>query len=51
MKRPLVMQDRAHPFAEDVVVGYSGVLDPHLSVLAKVSSLVHLLVLGAATCW
>ena len=39
-KGPLVVQDREHPFAEDLISDEAGVIDPQLPVLTKVSCLV-----------
>ena len=41
VKGPLVAPVREHPFAEDLIVGETEVLDPNLSVLVKLSSLVQ----------
>ena len=42
-KGPLVVRDREHPFAEDLIIDEAGVVDPQLSVLTKVSCLVDAL--------
>ena len=42
-KGPLVVRDREHPFAEDLVTDEAGVVDPQLPVLTKVSCLVDAL--------
>ena len=47
-KGPLVLRDRGHPFAEDLITDESGVLDPHLPVLTKVSCLVDALKMGGS---
>ena len=39
-KGPLVVRDREHPFAEDLITDEAGVVDPHLPILTKVSCLV-----------
>ena len=39
-KGSLVVRDREHPFAEDLITDEAGVVDPQLSVLTKVSCLV-----------
>ena len=39
-KVPLVVRDREHPFAEDLITDEAGVVDPRLPVLTKVSCLV-----------
>ena len=46
MRAPLVVRDREYPFAEDVIVGETGAVDPNLGVMAKVSSLIEVLRLG-----
>ena len=43
LRGPLVIRDREHPFAEDLIVDDSGAPDAKLPVLAKVSSLVEVL--------
>ena len=43
---PLVVRDREHPFAEDLITDESGVVDPQLLVLTKVSCLVDALKMG-----
>ena len=40
---PLVVRDREHPFAEDLITDEDGVVDPHLPILTKVSCLVDAL--------
>ena len=47
-KGPLVVRDREHPFAEDLITDEAGVVDPQLPVLAKVSCLVDALKLGGS---
>ena len=47
-KGPLVVRDREHPFAEDLISGEAGVLDPQLTVLTKVSCLVDGLKMGGS---
>ena len=42
-KGPLVVRDREHPFAEDLISDEAGVIDPQLPVLSKVSCLVDAL--------
>ena len=39
-KGPLVVRDREHPFAEDLISDEAGVIDPQLPVLTKASCLV-----------
>ena len=39
-KGPLVVRDREHPFAEDLISDEAGVIEPQLPVLTKVSCLV-----------
>ena len=43
---PLVVRDREHPFAEDLITDEAGVVDPQLAVLTKVSCLMDALKLG-----
>ena len=38
-KGPLVVRDREHPFAEDLITDEAGVIDPQLPVLAKLDGL------------
>ena len=47
-KVPLVMGDREHPFAEDLITDEAGVVDPQLPVLKKVSCLVDALKMGGS---
>ena len=47
-KCPLVVCDREHPFAEDLIIEEAGVVDPQLRVLKKVSCLVDALKLGGS---
>ena len=42
----LVVRDREHLFAEDLIIDETGVVDPQGPVLAKVSCLVHALKMG-----
>ena len=42
-KGPLVVRDREHPFAEDLITDEAGVVDAQLPVLTKVSCLVDAL--------
>ena len=42
-KGPLVVRDREHPFAEDLISDEAGVIDPQLPVLTKVSCLIDAL--------
>ena len=42
-KVPLVLRDREHPFAEDLIIDEAAVVDPQLPVLTKVSCLVDAL--------
>ena len=46
MRAPLVVRDREYPLSEDVIVDETGAVDPHLGVMAKVSSLNAVLRLG-----
>ena len=45
-KGPLVVRDREHPFAEDLITDEASVVDHQLPVLTKVSCLVDALKLG-----
>ena len=47
-KGPLVVRDREHPFAEDLIIDEAGVVDPQLPVLTKVSCLVDALKMGGS---
>ena len=47
-KGPLVVRDREHPFAEDLISDEAGVIDPQLPVLTKVSCLVDGLKMGGS---
>ena len=47
-KGPLVVRDRGHPFAEDLIADEAGVVDPQLPVLTKVSCLVDALKMGGS---
>ena len=47
-KSPLVVRDRQHPFAEDLITNKAGVVDPQLPVLAKVSCVVDGLKMGGS---
>ena len=47
-KGPLVVRDREHPFAEDLITDEAGVIDPQLPVLAKVSCLVDEMKMGSS---
>ena len=47
-KGPLVVRDREHPFAEDLISDEAGVIDPQLTVLTKVSCLVDGLKMGGS---
>ena len=47
-KGPLVVRDREHPFAEDLITDEGGVIDPQLPVLAKVSCLVDAMKMGGS---
>ena len=42
-KGPLVVRDREHPFAEDLITYEAGVVDPQLPTLTKLSCLVYAL--------
>ena len=48
MRAPLVVRDREYPFSEDVIVDETGVVDPNLGVMEKVSSLIEVLRLGGS---
>ena len=48
LKGPLVVRDREHPFAEDLISDEAGVIDPQLPVLTKVSCLVDGLKMGGS---
>ena len=45
---PLVVRDREHPFAEDLITEEAGVVNPQLPVLTKVSCLVDALKMGGS---
>ena len=47
-KGPLVVRDREHPFAKDLISDEAGVIDPQLPVLTKVSCLVDGLKMGGS---
>ena len=47
-KGPLVVRDREHPFAEDLISDEAGVIDPQLPVLTKMSCLVDGLKMGGS---
>ena len=47
-KGPLIVRDREHPFAEDLISDEAGVIDPQLPVLTKVSCLVDALKMGGS---
>ena len=47
-KGPLVVRDREHPFAEDLISDEAGVVDPQLPVVTKVSCLVDALKMGGS---
>ena len=47
-KSPLVVRDREHLFAEDLISDEAGVIDPQLPVLTKVSCLVDGLKMGGS---
>ena len=47
-KGPLVVRDREHPFAEDLISDDAGVVDPQLPVLTKLSCLVEALKMGGS---
>ena len=47
-KGPLVVRDREHPIAEDLITDEAGFVDPQLPVLTKVSCLVHVLRMGGS---
>ena len=47
-KGPLVVRDREHPFAEDLISDEAVVIDPQLPVLTKVSCLVDGLKMGGS---
>ena len=47
-KEPLVVRDREHPFAEDLISDEAGVIDPELPVLTKVSCLVDASKMGGS---
>ena len=42
-KGPLVVRNREHPFAENLITDEAGVVDPHSPVLTKVSCLMDML--------
>ena len=47
-KGPLVVRDREHPFAEELITDEAGVIHPQLPVLAKVSCLVDAMKMGGS---
>ena len=47
-KGSLVVRDREHPFAEDLITDEAGVIDPQLPVLAMVSCLVDAMKMGGS---
>ena len=47
-KFPLVVRDREHPFAEDLILDEACVVDPQLPVLTNVSCLVDVLKMGGS---
>ena len=47
-KGPLLVRDRQHPFAEDLITDEAGVADSQLPVLTKVSCLVAALKMGGS---
>ena len=47
-KGPLLVSDREHPFAEDLITDEAGVFDPQLPILTKVSCLVVALKMGGS---
>ena len=47
-KSPLVVLDREHPFAEDLITNEAGVVDTQLPVLTKVSCLLDALKMGGS---
>ena len=47
-KGPLVVRDREHPFAEDLITDEAGVIGPQLPVLVKVSCLVDAMKMGGS---
>ena len=47
-KGSLVVRDRGHQFAEDLISDEAGVVDPQLPVLTKVSCLVDVLKMGGS---
>ena len=47
-KGPLVVRDREHPFAEDLITDEAGVIDRRLPVLVKVSCLVDVMKMGGS---
>ena len=50
MRAPLVVRDREYPFSEDVIVDETGAVEPNLGVMAKVSSLIEVLLLARLPC-
>ena len=48
MLAPLVIQDREYSFREDLIPDASGIVDPQLPILAKVSCFVDALQLGGS---
>ena len=48
VRAPLVVRDREYFFAEDIIVGDPGVVDPNLGIMAKVSSPMEVRRLGGS---
>ena len=48
MRAPLLVRDREYPSSEDVLVDDTGVVDPNLWIMSKVSSLIEVLHLGGS---
>ena len=48
MRAPLVVREREYPSSEDVIAEETGAVSPNLGAMAKVSSLIQVLRLGAS---
>ena len=48
MRTPLVRRDRDYPFCEYLITADAGVVDPQLSILAKILSVLEVLRLGGS---
>ena len=48
VRAPLVVRDREYLFSEEVIVDETAAVDPHLGVMANVSSFTEVLRLGGS---